>query len=185
LLVQVLGVCSALAVTSRLDTTFTMCASLLFVAALSSLAISLLRNLTPHRARIIAFMLVIATLVIVVDQYLKAFYPDLSSALGPYVGLIITNCIVMGRCEVFASRNPPLASLADGLSNAAGYGLVLLTIAIVREPLGTGMLLGYRLMPEAYRPCELMAKAPGAFFAMAVLVWAVRAKYPAEEIGPQ
>jgi len=185
LLVQVLGVCSALAVTSRLDTTLVMCTSLLFVATLSSFMISLLRNYTPRRARMIAYMLVIATFVILVDQYLKAYHFKLSQALGPYVGLIITNCIVMGRCEVFASRNPPLASVFDGLSNAAGYGLVLLCIALVREPLGAGTILGMRVMPESYDPCQLMSLAPGAFFTMGVLVWIVRSKYPPEQTGPK
>ena len=184
LLIQVLGVCSALAVTSRLDTTLVMCTSLLFVATLSSLAISLLRNLTPRRARMIAYMLVIATFVILVDEYLKAYHFKLSKALGPYVGLIITNCIVMGRCEVFASRNPPLASVFDGLSNAAGYGMVLLCIALVREPLGAGTVLGMRVMPDAYDPCQLMSLAPGAFFTMGCLVWIVRSKWPPEETGP-
>ena len=181
ILVQVLGICSALAVTNRMDTTIVMCGALVFVCTLSCLAISLLRNLTPHRARMITYMLVIATLVIVVDQYLKAHHFGLSRALGPYVGLIITNCIVMARCEVFASRNPPLAALADGFANAVGYGLVLCAIALVREPLGSGTLLGHRVLPEAYTPCQVMALAPGAFLAMGCLVWIVRSKWPAEE----
>lgn len=186
-LVQVLGVCSALAVTSRVDTTLVMAASLLFVGFFSCFAVSLLRTVTPRRVRMIAYMLVISTFVIVADQFLKAEYFELSKALGPYVGLIITNCILMGRCEAFASRNPPLASALDGAGNGLGYGLVLLIISLVREPLGSGTLLGweigaagFRLIPEGYE-CQLMGMAPGAFFAMAVLVWVVRSKWPAAE----
>ena len=181
LLVQVLGVCSALAVTSRMDMTLVMCASLAFVAAFSCLAISLLRNFIPRRVRMITFMVVISTFVIVVDQYLKAYHFRLSGDLGPYVGLIITNCIIMGRCEAYASRNPPLAAVADGVGNALGYGLVLCAIALVREPLGFGTLLGFTVMPAVYNPCRLMSLAPGAFLAMGCLVWIVRAKYPAED----
>jgi Na+-transporting NADH:ubiquinone oxidoreductase subunit D len=187
-LIQVLGVCSALAVTSRVDTTLVMCASLLFVGFCSCLAISLLRTVTPRRVRMITYMLVISTFVIVADQYLKAAHFELSKALGPYVGLIITNCILMGRCEAYASRNPPIASALDGAGNGLGYGLVLLAISLVREPLGSGTLLGweigagdFRLIPAGYE-CQLMGMAPGAFFAMAVLVWVVRSKWPAAEV---
>ncbi|MHC4250402.1 MAG: Rnf-Nqr domain containing protein [Planctomycetota bacterium] len=187
-LIQVLGVCSALAVTSRVDTTLVMAGSLLFVGFCSCLAISLLRTVTPRRVRMITYMLVISTFVIVADQYLKARHFELSKALGPYVGLIITNCILMGRCEAFASRNPPLASALDGAGNGLGYGLVLLAISLVREPLGSGTLLGweigagdFRLIPAGYE-CQLMGMAPGAFFAMAVLVWVVRSKWPAAEV---
>ncbi len=184
ILCQVLGVCSALAVTNRMDTTLVMSAALLFVACLSSFAVSIIRSWTPRRVRLITYMIVIATLVIVVDQYLKADFPKLSKALGPYVGLIITNCIVMGRCEVYASGNPPLRAVLDAAGNAAGYALVLCAIALVREPLGSGTLMGFRVMPAAYDPCQLMALAPGAFLAMGVLVWIVKARWPAEEPGP-
>ncbi len=180
LLIQVLGVCSALAVTSRMDTTLVMCASLAFVAAFSCLAISLLRSLIPRRVRMITFMVVISTFVIVVDLYLKAYHFRLSGELGPYVGLIITNCILMGRCEAYASRNPPLRAVADGVGNALGYGLVLCAIALVREPLGNGTILGWQL-PKVFEPCQLMQLAPGAFFTMGCLVWIVRAKYPVQE----
>ena len=186
-LVQVLGVCSALAVTSRVDTTLVMCGALLFVGFFSCLAISLIRNVTPRRVRMITYMLVISTFVIVADQFLKARFFELSKALGPYVGLIITNCILMGRCEAFASRNPPLPAALDGAGNGLGYGLVLLAISLVREPLGSGTLLGWevgafgwRLIPKGHE-CQLMGLAPGAFFAMAVLVWVVRSKWPAPE----
>ena len=181
LLVQVLGVCSALAVTNRMDTTLAMCAGLVFVTGFSCLAISLLGKLIPKRVRMITFMLVISTFVIVVDQYLKANWFELSKEMGPYVGLIITNCIVMGRCEIYASRNRALPAVLDGIGNAAGYGLILCLIALVREPLGGGTLLGYKITPAVFRPCQLMALAPGAFFAMGVLVWIVRAKWPAAE----
>lgn len=186
-LIQVLGVCSALAVTSRVDTTLVMAGSLLFVGFFSCLAVSLLRTVTPRRVRMIAYMLIISTFVIVADQYLKAEHFELSKALGPYVGLIITNCILMGRCEAYASRNPPIQSALDGAGNGLGYGLVLLAISLVREPLGSGTLLGweigagdFRLIPAGYE-CQLMGMAPGAFFAFAVLVWVVRAKWPAAE----
>jgi Na+-transporting NADH:ubiquinone oxidoreductase subunit D len=186
LLIQVLGVCSALAVTNRMDKTIAMCGALVFVAAFSCLGISLLRNLIPKRVRMITFMVVISTFVIVVDQYLKAYWFTLSKDMGPYVGLIITNCIIMGRCEIYAARNRPLPAVLDGIGNAAGYGLVLCTIALVREPLGSGTLFGYAVLPAAFEPCTLMALAPGAFFAMGVLVWIVRSKWPlAEDAQPR
>ncbi len=186
LFIQVLGVCSALAVTNRMDKTIAMCGALIFVTAFSCLGISLLRNLIPKRVRMIAFMLVISTFVIVVDQYLKAYHFELSKAMGPYVGLIITNCIIMGRCEIYAARNRALPAMLDGAGNAAGYGLVLCTIALVREPLGSGTILGYAIVPAGFEPCQLMALAPGAFFAMGVLVWIVRSKWPvAEDPQPQ
>ncbi len=181
-LAQVLGICSALAVTNRMDTTLVMCSALLFVAALSCFLVSLLRNVTPRNVRMITQMLIIATLVIVADLYLKSHYIVLSRALGPYVGLIITNCIIMGRCEAFASRNKPVLAMMDGAANALGYGLVLIIIALVREPLGSGTLFGYQIMPAGYLPCRLMIMAPGAFLAMGLLVWIVRSMYP--QAGP-
>jgi Na+-transporting NADH:ubiquinone oxidoreductase subunit D len=178
ILVQILGVCSALAVTGRMDTTLVMCGALIFVASLSCLGVSLLRTVTPHRVRLMTHMLIIATLVIVVDQYLKARHFALSKALGPYVGLIITNCIILGRTESFASRNGPLSATLDGAGNAAGYAIALILIALVREPLGLGTLLGVRVLPADYTECQLMATAPGAFLSMGVLAWVVRAIRP-------
>lgn len=176
-----LGVCSALAVTGFVDTTLVMCAALLFVASISSLLVSLLRNIIPHRVRLIAEMLVISMLVIIVHLYLRAYWFDMSKALGPYVGLIITNCLILGRCEAYAMRNNPLMSFLDGLGSAAGYGLVLLAIALVREPLGSGTLLGMRVMPGSFLPMQLIAAAPGAFLAMGIVVWIVRSFWPEVE----
>lgn len=178
---QILGICSALAVTTKLAPAIIMSIALTLVLIGSNVIISLIRNHMPNSIRIIIQMTIIASLVIVVDQILKAYAYELSRQLSVFVGLIITNCIVMGRCEVFASRNGPLAAVADGAANAVGYALVLCAVALVREPLGSGTLLGWRVMPAAYDPCQLMALAPGAFLAMGVLVWIVRAKWPAEE----
>jgi len=176
-----LGVCSALAVTGFVDTTLVMCAALLFVASISSLLVSLLRNVIPHRVRLIAQMLIISMLVIIVHLYLRAYWFDMSKALGPYVGLIITNCLILGRCEAYALRNNPVMSFLDGLGSAAGYGLVLLAIALVREPLGSGTLLGFNAMPDGYLPMQLIAAAPGAFLAMGIVVWIVRSFWPEVE----
>jgi Na+-transporting NADH:ubiquinone oxidoreductase subunit D len=178
ILFQVLGICSALAVTSRLDTALVMSAGLVFVATASCGAVSAIRRWTPYEVRLIAQVLIIATLVIVVDLFLKAQAYELSKALGPYVGLIITNCVIMGRCEAFASRHRPVAAMLDGAGNALGYGLVLVVIASVREPLGGGTLLNFQVIPGNEPPCRLMAMAPGAFLAMGVLVWIVRAVRP-------
>ena len=178
---QTLGVCSALAVTGLVSTTLVMAASLLFVATLSSLAVSLLRNVTPHRVRLIVQMLIISTLVIVVHLFLRAYWFDMSDRLGPYVGLIITNCLILGRCEAFAMRNGPVRSALDGFGSAAGYALVLLAISVIREPLGSGTLLGHRVMPGGFMDVQLIRAAPGAFLAMGVVVWIVRAIWPEQE----
>jgi Na+-transporting NADH:ubiquinone oxidoreductase subunit D len=180
---QVLGICSALAVTNRMDTTLVMCGALLFVASISCFLVSVLRTITPRTVRMITQMLIIATLVILADLYLKAHHIVLSRRLGPYVGLIITNCIIMGRCEAFASHNPPLKALVDGAANALGYALVLILIALVREPLGSGTILGFSILPEAYMPCRLMIMAPGAFLAMGILVWIVKTINPDIKAG--
>jgi Na+-transporting NADH:ubiquinone oxidoreductase subunit D len=159
-----------------------MGAALLFVASMSSLAVSLLRNITPHRVRLIVQMLVIATLVGLVYQFLRAYWFEMSKALGAYVALIITNCLILGRCEGYAMRNGPLRSALDGLGSATGYALVLLAIALIREPLGNGTLLGYHVLPESYPAARLVGSAPGAFLAMGIVVWVVRAIWPQE--GP-
>jgi Na+-transporting NADH:ubiquinone oxidoreductase subunit D len=180
---QTLGICSALAVTGFLDTTLVMCSALLFVASFSTLVVSLLRNVTPHRVRLIVQMLVISTLVIVVHLYLRAYHFEMSTALGPYVGLIITNCLILGRCEAFAMRNKPLPSFFDGLGAAAGYALVLVVIALIREPLGNGTLLNIRILPKGALPAMMISSAPGAFIAMGVVVWVVRAVWPEPPSG--
>jgi Na+-transporting NADH:ubiquinone oxidoreductase subunit D len=130
------------------------------------------------KIRMMVQTLIIASYVIIVDIVIKAFLPDISEALGPYVGLIITNCIIMGRCEAFARNNPPLPSLLDGLAVGLGYALVLTAIALFREPLGFGTLFGYRLMPEGFTPWTIMIMAPGAFFMLGLFVWLVRYFFP-------
>jgi Na+-transporting NADH:ubiquinone oxidoreductase subunit D len=155
--------------------TLVMCAGLVFTLAMSSLTVSVLRNVTPARIRMMVQTLIIASYVIIVDLVIKAYLPDISEALGPYVGLIITNCIVMGRCEAFARNNTPWPSLIDGLAVGLGYCAVLIAIAVVREPLGFGTLLGYRIMPEGFTPWTVMIMAPGAFFMLGLYGWWVRA----------
>ncbi len=181
-LCQALGICSALAVTGYVKPTVVMGAALLFVASFSSLAVSLLRNVTPHRVRLIVEMLVIATLVGLVYQFLRAYWFTMSEALGAYVALIITNCLILGRCEGFAMRNGPIRSALDGFGSAAGYALVLLAIAAIREPLGHGTLLGYPILPGSYVGAQLISGPPGAFLAMGIIVWIVRAIWPEEPL---
>ena len=183
--VQVLGICSTLAVTNVLKNTLVMCLGLVFVTALSNLALSLLRNWIPARVRMMAEVLVIACLVILVDICLKAFYPDISRQLGPYVGLIITNCIIMGRAEAVALTSPPSASFIDGLSSGIGYSYVLLLIACCRELLGSGSLWGARVLGPAWVNWSIMVMAPGGFFVLAVLIWIVKGwvMRPAQEGG--
>ncbi len=169
--IQVLGICSALAVTNRLENSLVMGAALIFVCIGSNLFVSLLRNYTPHRIRMIAEVAIIATFVILFDQFLKAFYWDMSKQLGPYVGLIITNCIVMGRAEGFALQNPLVLSIVDGLANGFGYAVVLAIIGFCRELLGTGKVMGYTVLDgQWYTPNQLMILAPGAFFALGVII---------------
>lgn len=171
LAIQILGICSALAVTNRLDNSLVMGAALIFVCAGSNLFVSLLRKHTPHRIRMIAEVAIIATFVILVDQFLKAFYWDMSKQLGPYVGLIITNCIIMGRAEAFALQNPPILSIVDGAANGLGYAVILAIIGFFRELFGTGQIFGYVVLSgEWYTPNQLMILAPGAFFALGIVI---------------
>ncbi|MBW8042139.1 MAG: NADH:ubiquinone reductase (Na(+)-transporting) subunit D [Planctomycetes bacterium] len=169
--IQVLGICSALAVTNKLENSLVMGGALIFVCVGSNLFVSLLRKWTPHRIRMIAEVAIIATFVILFDQFLKAFYWDMSKQLGPYVGLIITNCIIMGRAEAFALQNPPVLSIVDGAANGLGYAVVLAIIGFFRELLGSGEVLGHRLLDgDWYTPNQLMILAPGAFFALGVVI---------------
>jgi Na+-transporting NADH:ubiquinone oxidoreductase subunit D len=173
---QILGICSALAVTVQLKTAIVMSLALTFVLALSNLTVSLLRNQIPRNIRIIVELTIIATLVIFADQVLKAFLYDVSKQLSVFVGLIITNCIVLGRAETYALGNPPGMSLLDGLGNGLGYSQILITVAVIRELLGSGNLLGYQIIPDAlyalgYQDMGLMVLAPGAFFAIGFIVW--------------
>jgi Na+-transporting NADH:ubiquinone oxidoreductase subunit D len=175
---QILGICSTLAVTNLLTNTFVMNAGLIFTLSMSSLTVSILRKYTPMRIRMMAQTLIIASYVIIVDIVIKAYLPDISEALGPYVGLIITNCIIMGRCEAFARHNPPWPSFLDGLAVSLGYAFVLTLIALAREPLGFGTLFGYRIMPDGFTPWTIMIMAPGAFFMLGLFVWIVRYYFP-------
>ncbi|MHC4631168.1 MAG: NADH:ubiquinone reductase (Na(+)-transporting) subunit D [Planctomycetota bacterium] len=171
LAIQILGICSALAVTNRLENSLVMGAALIFVCVGSNLLVSLLRKYTPHRIRMIAEVAFIATFVIIFDQLLKAFYWDMSRQLGPYVGLIITNCIVMGRAEAFALQNPPILSIVDGVANGLGYAAVLAIIGFFRELMGTGEIFGHQVLStEWYTPNQLMILAPGAFFALGIVI---------------
>lgn len=172
--VQILGICSTLAVTNKLQNTLVMTLGVMFTTALSSWTLSLMRNRIPSRIRMMVETMVIATYVIIVDIVLKAFYPDMWKQLGPYVGLIITNCIVMGRVEAFALQNKPLASLIDGLASGLGYTYVLMAIAFVRELLGTGSLWGYRILGTWWTNWSIMVMPPGGFFMLAIFIWVVR-----------
>ncbi len=180
---QVLGVCSALAVTTKLETAFVMSAALTFVLVCSNTIISLLRNKIPGSIRIITQLAIIASLVIVADQILKAYLFETSKALAVYVGLIITNCIVMGRAEAFAMANPPRASALDGFANAMGYAIVLIYVALFRELLGSGKVMGHPVFATVndggwYVPNGLMVLAPGAFFLIGLLIWVQRSLTP-------
>ena len=176
---QILGICSALAVTSSLKVTLVMCIALTLVTAFSNLFISSIRSFIPSSIRIIVQMTIIASLVIVVDQILKAVAYDISKQLSVFVGLIITNCIVMGRAEAYAMKNPPLPSFIDGIGNGLGYSFVLLTIATVRELFGSGKLFGIEVLPLVteggwYMPNGLLLLPPSAFFLIGLLIWAMR-----------
>ena len=173
--IQVLGICSALAVTVKVDTAIVMTLALTAVVSLSNFVISLLRNVIPSGIRMIVEMAVIATLVIIADQLLQAFLFDISKQLSVFVGLIITNCIVMGRAEAFALQNPPKDSLLDGLGNGLGYGIVLIAVASIREILGFGKWLGFQLpLGENFMGNGLVLLAPGAFIILGLLIWAQR-----------
>jgi Na+-transporting NADH:ubiquinone oxidoreductase subunit D len=179
-MVQVLGICSALAVTSSMKTTVVMCIGLTLVTAVCSYFVSLLRRQIPSSIRMIVQMTIAASAVIIVDQVLRAVAYDLSKQLSVFVGLILTNCIVMGRMEAFAMQNPPLPSFLDGLSHGAGYSLLLLTVGTIREILGAGSWFGFTLLSPAggggwYEPNGLMLLAPSAFFIIGLLIWALRA----------
>ena len=173
---QVLGICSTLAVTNLVLNTMVMCAALVFSLSLSAVTVSVLRNLTPRKIRMMVETLIIAFYVIVVDLILRAYWPEMSRNLGPYVGLIITNCILMGRCEACANANPPGVALVDGFFNALGYSAMLLLISVFRELLGMGTLLGYPIpyFAESWDKWIIMVMPPGAFFMLAVLVWIFR-----------
>jgi len=176
---QILGICSALAVTSKLETVMVMSLAVIFVLIGSNFSVSLIRQQIPSSIRIIVQITIIATLVIIVDQFLKAYAFGISKQLSVFVGLIITNCIVLGRAEAFAMKNPPGFSVLDGIGNGLGYSVVLLIVAFFRELFGAGKLLGFTLLPTVsdggwYLPNGLMLLPPSAFFIIGLLIWALR-----------
>jgi Na+-transporting NADH:ubiquinone oxidoreductase subunit D len=183
---QILGVCSALAVTSSLQVTLVMCVALTLVTAFSSFFVSTIRHHIPGSIRIIVQMVIIASLVIVVDEFLKAYAYSISKQLSVFVGLIITNCIVMGRAEAYAMKNPPVASFIDGIGNGLGYSVVLIIVAVVRELFGAGKLFGIEILPLVtdggwYNPNGLLLLPPSAFFLIGLLIWALRS-YDKEQV---
>ena len=176
---QILGICSALAVTSKLETVIVMSLAVTFVIAGSNVSVSLIRKQIPSSIRIIVEITIIATLVIIVDQFLKAYAFGISKQLSVFVGLIITNCIVLGRAEGFAMKNPPGLSFLDGVGNGLGYSIVLIIVAFFRELFGAGKLLGFSILPITseggwYLPNGLMLLPPSAFFIIGLLIWALR-----------
>ncbi len=176
---QVLGICSALAVTVQMQTAIVMSVAVVSVLAFSNVLISLIRNKVPSNIRIIVELAIIATLVILVDQVLKAFLYDISKQLSVFVGLIITNCIVLGRAEAFALQNKPWPSFLDGVGNGLGYSMILIVVAFGREILGSGTLLGFQVIPDAayaagYQNMGLMVLAPGAFILLGLIIWVQR-----------
>ncbi|HEX9179223.1 MAG TPA: NADH:ubiquinone reductase (Na(+)-transporting) subunit D [Burkholderiales bacterium] len=183
---QTLGICSALAVTTRMDKALVMSLSLTLVTAFSALAVSLLRRHTPSSVRIIVQLAIVSALVIVVDQLLKAYLYEISLELSVFVGLIITNCIVLGRTEGFAMQNPPLLSFFDGIGNGLGYSLVLMAVGFIRELVGTGAVFGHQVLPLAgeggwYQPNGMFLLAPAAFFIIALMIWVLRAVKPEQQ----
>ncbi|WP_105104015.1 NADH:ubiquinone reductase (Na(+)-transporting) subunit D [Microbulbifer pacificus] len=182
---QILGICSALAVTSSLQVTLVMCIALTLVTAFSNMSVSLIRNQIPNSIRIIVQMTVIASLVIVVDQILKAYAFDISKQLSVFVGLIITNCIVMGRAEAFAMKHGPKDSFLDGIGNGLGYSFILICLAVIRELFGAGKLFGFEILSTVnnggwYQPNGLLLLPPSAFFLIGLIIWAIRTWKPAQ-----
>jgi len=185
---QVIGICSALAVTTKMETSIVMCIAVIAVMIGSSFAISILRNNIPSSIRIIVQLSVIASFVILTDQILQAYLYDISKQLSVFVGLIITNCIVMGRAEAYAMQNGPFMSVLDGVGNALGYSIVLISVAFFREILGSGTLMGITLLNPVtqggwYTPNGLMVLSPGAFFLIGLFIWALRTWKPEQQEG--
>ena len=187
--IQVLGICSALAITAELKASIVMAVSVMFVLGLGNVVISLMRNIIPSKIRIIVQLIVVATLVIIVDLVLKAFAYELSKTLSVFVGLIITNCIIMGRFEAFALGNKPWRSFLDGIGNAVGYGVILIAVGFFRELLGSGTLLGFKVLGDpiektglyaiGYENNGFMLLSPMALIVVGIIIWVQRAKNPA------
>ena len=185
---QILGICSALAVTSNLSVTLVMCVALTSVVSFSNLFISIIRNYIPSSVRIIVQMTIIASLVIVVDELLKAYDYETSKKLSVFVGLIITNCIVMGRAEAFAMKEKPFISFLDGLGNGLGYSIILIAVAVVRELFGAGTLMGYEILPLVsnggwYPANNLLLLPPSSFILIGLMIWGIRA-YKTDQVEP-
>lgn len=178
---QVVGICSALAVTNLMLNSLIMGLGLIFVTAFSELTVSIIRKFTPKHIRMMVQVLIISVYVIMVDIFLKAYYPEMSKALGPYVGLIITNCIIMGRCEGYAQNNPPLNSFLDGIASGLGYTIILLAISFIRELFGFGTIFGYRVFGDWWTNWTIMVMPPAAFFILGVIVWWARSRTTEEE----
>ncbi len=174
---MMLGLCSTLAVTNNLQNSLAMSLGVIFVTTSSSTMISAIRKIIPPRVRMAVFMMVVSTFTIVVDQYLRAYYPVISAALGPYVGLIITNCIVMGRAEAFAISNQVAPSAIDAFGVSSGYAFSLLLIATVRETMGFGTLFGIPVLGDWWEPWVIMVLAPGAFFVLGIYIWVLRSLF--------
>jgi len=186
IMLQVLGICSALAVTSKMETAFVMALAVTIVTGFSNLFISLIRHIIPNSVRIIVQMTIIASLVIVVDQLLKAFSYELSKQLSVFVGLIITNCIVMGRAEAYAMKSPPLLSFLDGIGNGLGYGFILLLVGTIREIIGSGSWFGITLFETVnnggwYIPNGMLLMPPSAFFLIGLFIWVLRTLRPEQQ----
>jgi Na+-transporting NADH:ubiquinone oxidoreductase subunit D len=174
---QILGICSSLAVTNLMMNSLIMGLGVVFSLALANFTISLIRSYTPRSVRMMVQTLIIAAYVIIVDIFLKAYMPDISKQLGPYVGLIITNCILMGRAEAFAMQNKPLDSLVDGIGAGLGYTLVLLVISFFRELFGFGSVFGIKVLGDWWTNWSIMVMAPSAFFILAILIWIINTRY--------
>ncbi len=180
-----LGICSALAISNKVENALAMGAGVTFVLVATAVFVSALRKLIPQRVRIITYMIVIASFVIIVDRFLKAFFPTISESVGPYVGLIITNCIIMGRAEAFYIQNNTYHSVLDAVSNGLAYSYTLIIIAVIREVLGFGTLLGMKVTPGGWENWVVMTMAPGAFFLLGLAIWISRtiAEGKAQEEG--
>ena len=174
IVVSVLGICSALAVTNKVENAIAMGLGVTFVVMASSMVISMMRNFIPSKVRMVTYMVVISTFVIAVQMFLQAYFPAISKALGAYVGLIITNCIVMGRAEAFAVKNPIRYSIIDGFASGMGYTFVLIMVSIVREILAFGTILNFQVMPATFPVWSVMALAPGGFFVVGIFIWLIR-----------
>lgn len=172
--VMILGICSTLAVTNRVENGVAMSIAVIFVTAASSVTVSLIRGITPRRIRMAVYTAIIAVYVAIADRYFRAYHPGISEQMGPYVALIITNCIIMGRAESFASANGPWLSFLDALGVGLGYAFSLLVISVIRESLGFGTVLGYPIMGNSWEPWVVMAMPPGAFIVLGVYIWVLR-----------